>query len=101
MSGNVTGTKPAFTTISGGKPACSFEIASHRVVPGGGQVKAYVRVNVYIEALVRLCEDRLSKGEYVIVDGELMNRDGQHGELTEIRARELIFVDKPKEDDHG
>lgn len=101
LSGNVTGAKPVFTHVSGGKPACSFEIATHRAVPGGGQVRAYVRINVYVEALVRLCEDRLSKGEYVVVAGELMNRDGQHGELTEVRARELIFLSRQKEDEHG
>lgn len=100
VSGNVTGAKPVFTTTHDGKPACSFEIASHRAV-SGGQVKAYLRINVYVEALVRLCESRIDKGEYVIVHGELMNRDGQHGELTEVRAREIIFVPRHKEDYSG
>lgn len=34
-----------------------------------------------------------------MVEGELMNRDGVLGDLTEVRARELIFV--PDEDPEG
>jgi single-stranded DNA-binding protein len=100
VSGNVTGAEPTFATMRDGKQACSFEIASHRATPGGGQVKAYIRINVYIEALVRLCSDRIFKGVYTIVDGELMNRPGQHGELTEVRAREIIFVSDRKEESY-
>lgn len=92
VSGNVTGSKLMFQTMSGGRDVCSFEVVSHRQTPGGGQVKAFVKINVYIEALVKICETRLEKGIYVIVEGELMNRDGQYGELTEVRAREIIFV---------
>ena len=51
-----------------------------------------MKVNVYVENLIRICKSKLTKGRYVIVEGELMNREGQYGELTEVRAREVLFV---------
>jgi single-stranded DNA-binding protein len=42
--------------------------------------------------LALVCEDRLKKGGYAIVDGELMNRSLPVGELVEVRAHEIIFL---------
>jgi hypothetical protein len=28
-----------------------------------------------------------------LIEGELMNRDGAGGEVTEVRAKEIIFID--------
>jgi single-stranded DNA-binding protein len=58
----------------------------------GENVTAYVKINIYSDALVDICRTRLLKGVYVIVEGELMNREGVHGEVTEVRAKEIIFT---------
>ena len=72
-------------------PACSFTVVSSRTGQGRQTVTAFVKVNVYGEGLVGVCRARLRKGVYILIEGELMNRDGVHGNLTEVRARELIF----------
>lgn len=90
ISGNVGG-NIAFNQTPSGTDACSFQVASDRHTQTG-MITAWVKINAYGENLVRLCRGRLSKGQYVLVEGELMNRDGVHGELTEVRAREVIFI---------
>ena len=59
---------------------------------GDSNMAAFVPVNIFGENLVRVCQERLRKGIYVIVEGELMNRPGQHGELMEVRARDVVFI---------
>lgn len=95
ISGNVSGSA-AFQETSNGTQVASFNLASDRHDPSGSVVTAWVKVNVYIENLVSVCRLKLYKGAYVIVEGELMNRefnrDGQRGQLTEVRAWEIVFV---------
>jgi len=93
VSGNVTGAIE-FGKTNNGLEVCGFHIASDRHTSGGGIVTAFIKVNVYVDGLVRICRTRLVKGIYVLIEGELMNRDGQHGDLTEVRAREVIFLAK-------
>jgi len=90
LSGNVT-SDVTFNQTRSGVDVCTFEMVSER---GGGENghKVYAKVNVYLENLVALCGDRLTKGRYVIVDGELMNRNGRSEELTEVRARDIVFT---------
>ena len=90
ISGNVA-TDTNFHTMHDGVLACSFMLASDRHTRGD-VITAFVRINVYIDQLAKICQQKLLKGGYVIVEGELMNRDGIHGELTEVRAREIVFV---------
>lgn len=89
FSGNVSG-GIKYSETTNGSPTCSFQVASDRHAQAGKVVTAWVKVNVY-GVLVKTCQTFLKKGCYVIVDGELMNRDGQLKELVEIRARELVF----------
>lgn len=91
ISGNVSGAT-AFNKTGSGTDACSFKIASDRRGSQGGSVTAWIKVNAYGEPLVAICKERLMKGIYVIVEGELMNRDGERGELTEVRAKEIVFI---------
>jgi hypothetical protein len=58
---------------------------------------ACVKINVYIDALVAACRGKLEKGCYVLVEGELMNRDSPAGRVTEVRAWELSFFGPPNE----
>ena len=92
ISGNVSG-DINFSELPNRDPALSFSLASDRRAGDGGQVTVWVRVYVYIIPLIDICRKRLKKGGYVLIDGELMNREGVHGKLTEIRAREIIFFD--------
>lgn len=96
ISGNVTGSIE-FGRTGKGDEVCGFHIASDRHTFGGSIVTAFIKINVYTDKLVRVCKGKLVKGVYVLVEGELMNRDGQHGGLTEVRAKEIIFL--PKEQD--
>lgn len=90
VSGNVSG-DINFGELPDGTKVLSFSVASDRHA-SGETVTAWVRINVYIESLVDTCRDRLTKGGYVLVEGELMNREGRHGKLTEVRARDIIFM---------
>jgi len=88
ISGNVHG-DGNFATLRDGSRA--FTIASDRHTCGD-VITAHVRINCYIDGLIDMIEQKLRKGDYVIVEGELMNRPGVNEELTEIRAREIVFV---------
>jgi len=90
LSGNV-GSSIKFSETSKGVQACSFQIASDRYTRGK-IVTAWVKINVYRRDLVRVCDTKLEEGCYVIVEGELMNRNSENfKELVEVRALELIF----------
>jgi single-stranded DNA-binding protein len=97
ISGNALG-NIEYGRVTNGAECCGFSVASERH-SANGVVTAFVKVNVYVEGLVRICRAKLAKGVYVVVQGELMNRDGQHGDLTEVRAREIIFL--PRGEDAG
>lgn len=93
-AGNVSGPIKYGQTGSG-ENACSFLLAIDRF----DQATTWIRVNVY-GGLVKVCEQRLQKGVYVAVEGELMNRQCQSTEtveggskvLTEVRAKDIVFV---------
>jgi len=90
ISGNVS-REINYGEMPDGSTALSFTMASDR--PANGVViTAWVKINVYIDTLVDQCRQHLGCGGYVIVEGELMNRDGRHGKLTEVRAKEIVFV---------
>jgi single-stranded DNA-binding protein len=89
VSGNVLA-RVIYAPTTSGTAACSFQLASSRTTPDA-VVTAFVKINVYGEQLVALCRQNLVKGVYALVEGELMNREGPHGELTEVRARDLVF----------
>ena len=91
VSGNVSGAID-FKETSSGAPCSTFKLASDRRAGTRGEtLTAWIKINIYNPALVEICRDRLHKSGYVIVEGELMNRDTPHGEVTEVRAQEIIF----------
>ena len=97
ISGNLC-SDGLFNTLKDGREVCSFKVASERR-NGPDKVLAVIRVNVYNENLTRICKKFVRKGGYVQVEGELMNRPGKYEELTEVRAKEVIFVDKEEDND--
>lgn len=90
LSGNVS-REINYDKMPDGAPVLSFTMASDRCA-NGATITAWVKINVYIDALIEQCRTHLARGGYVIVDGELMNREGKHGRLTEVRAKEIVFV---------
>jgi hypothetical protein len=91
VSGNVLG-NIEYGRVTNGSEVCGFSVASDRH-SANGVVTAFVKVNVYVEGLVRICKLKLFKGAYALVEGELMNRDTRAGTgLLEIRAREILFL---------
>lgn len=89
----VAGSHSNFGETPNGSPCGSFFIVSDRHSGGGSVVSVTAKINVYGDNLVRVCQARLAPGVYVIVEGELMNR-GRGDHHTEIRAREVIFVEE-------
>lgn len=83
-----------FNETSNNRSAASFYVLSERHTHDS-VVAVRVKVNVYGDGLVQLLRVKLVPGVYVLVDGELMNRKGQHEEMVEVRAAQLIF---PQED---
>jgi single-stranded DNA-binding protein len=56
----------------------------------GGPV--WVRVNVF-GSLAKKCSDKIDKGDYVLVNGEMMERKVHENDITllEVRAKEIVF----------
>ena len=88
LAGNIGG-RIIFGRTRDDDLACSFSVASDH---GGGTT--WARVNAY-GTVAAQCQGRAEKGVYVMVRGELMNRHGQFGELTEIRALDVVFLPAP------
>jgi len=86
VSGNV-GTMYASKTGTG-VTAYSMLIA----VDSKKGTPVWVRVNVF-GGLARKCNDKIEKGDYVLVSGELMERKVSTDDITllEIRAKEIVF----------
>lgn len=84
LSGNLTGYIKTGET-GGGHGFCSFSLVSEQK---GGRT-TLVRVNVFADGLVKMCEPRLRKGDYLVISGELMNQ--KDSRMLEVRALEIIF----------
>jgi len=86
ISGYVESRVLAGKTGDGGE-ACSFTVASG----DSGQKTTHVRINAY-GSIAEQCEQESRVGVYCVIFGELMNRPGKFGKLTEIRAKKVEFV---------
>lgn len=85
VSGHVDSRLVRGVTGDGGE-ACSFSVESG----DGGPKMTYVRINAY-GAVAEQCGRESRPGLYCVIIGELMNRPGKHGRLTEIRAKMVEF----------
>ena len=90
FSGNVSNSIK-YGNLPDGSQALSFAVASDREA-GDVVITAWAKINVYSERLISSCRSRLKGGGYVLVKGELMNREGRYGQLLEVRAHEIIFI---------
>jgi single-stranded DNA-binding protein len=86
-----------FNPTRKGDRAASFRIAieqPHKTV-------VFVRINVYGGNVDAIRERGLKKGDYVVVDGELMNRRGPSDTLTEVRCSNVVILrNAGKEEEH-
>jgi single-stranded DNA-binding protein len=96
LAGNVTN-KIDYARTENGKDACTFVIACDRHGVGGSITTAFVKVNVYLEGLVAACQSKLTKGCYLILEGELMNRSTPSGKQLEVRAWDIVFLPERSE----
>jgi len=95
ISGYVEGRVTSGNT-GDGEEACSFSVASG----DSGQKVTRVRINAY-GAVATQCEQESRVGAYCVITGELMNRPGKFGKLTEIRAKKVEFVVNVDNGDQG
>lgn len=95
MSGNVG--EIVYGATGAGTQACSFMLASERIK----KEPVWVRINVF-GPLVQICKTKLSRGGYVIIKGELMNRKALHDDdrMVEVRCEDIVFVPKSKVTDN-
>ncbi len=99
FSGVVRGEPTVQETSSTKTPAASFPMTSEREGEHRS-VSCTTKINTYNEGLVKFVKANVTKGAFIIVEGELMNRDvkGLSAEnsrpviFTEIRAWNLIAV---------
>ena len=95
VSGTVEGKMVSGTTGDGGS-AFSFSVAS----TDSGRKTMRVRVNAYGDT-AKQCDDEAQRGVHCIVIGELMNRAGKFGKLTEIRAKTVEFISDVDNEESG
>ena len=97
LSGNLGGTVTEGKTTDGTE-ALAFDVVCQSL-PGdlSKPTRVWTRVNVYDPALLARIRPRLKRGVYVQIHGELMNRRGQNTELLEIRATQIITMERPSE----
>jgi single-stranded DNA-binding protein len=96
ISGKVVG-RINFNETGNNSSAGSFYVLSERHTHDA-IVAVRAKINAYGEGLVGLLRVKLVPGVYVLVDGELMTRKGQHEESVEVRATQIVF---PVEDSNA
>lgn len=86
-------TDPVYNKTGAGGEACSFRIAVNQ----HHKPTLFIRINVY-GGNASMCKKFLvKKGDFVVVDGELMNRQGRDEVLTEIRCHELVIQNRERD----
>jgi hypothetical protein len=83
-----------YSRTSKGYDVCTFTLETIRPGREGREVTAHVKVNVYAPVLVDACKYRADfVNSYVLVDGELMNRDFSRGDMAlAVRALDVLFL---------
>lgn len=88
-----------FGRTSNNEEVCSFMLAIEKKK----KCLTWIRINVFGEGLVKACRSRLTRGGYVIVNGELMERVNSSGSNTivEVRCLDIKFIDLNSRDGEG
>ena len=93
VSGYVGG-KIVSGSTKDGNPAFSFMVFSE----DSGKNETRVRINAY-GPVAKQCDEEAVSDVYCTVIGELMNRSGQYGKITEIRAKKINFFPTPEDEE--
>ena len=102
LIGNV-GKEPEMRFTPTGSPVTSFSLATNRTynTPDGEKKQETDWFSVVAwSKLAELCNQYLTKGKLVYVEGRLQTRtwdgtDGQKHSRTEVVASQVLFLDKP------
>jgi single-stranded DNA-binding protein len=76
-----------------GEEACGFRVAINEP----HKPTIYIRVNLYGSNVLGCRKLGLGKGDYVIINGELMIRMGREEELLEVRGHKISILKDRKE----
>lgn len=101
IAGNLT-KDPVYRTTTNGTPVVNFAIAANRKYRDSNsqwqEDVCYVGVVAW-NKLAESCNERLKKGNAVLIDGELQSRswkteEGHNRSIVEIKARRIQFLNK-------
>ena len=101
ITGNLT-KDPVFRTTTNGSPVVNFAIAANRKYRDSNsqwqEDVCYIGVVAW-NKLAESCNERLKKGNAVLIDGELQSRswktdEGHNRSIVEIKARRIQFLNK-------
>jgi hypothetical protein len=85
-SGDVI-TDVTYSRTRSGDEACSFRIAVNQA----HKPTLYLRINVYGGNVIVCRKRNLGIGDFVVIDGELMNRKGKDDVLIEVRCQDIVI----------
>ena len=95
-SGNVA-SEVQYGQTKSGDVACNFKL----VIEQAHKALVYLRINVY-GGNVEVCRKRnLGIGDYVVIGGELMNREGRAATLTEVRCLSIVITHEDRRHRNG
>src|SRR5947199_946918 len=102
------GRDPEMRYTASGTAVCTFTLATNRFrqgTDGTPQEETDWHTVVTWDKLAETCNQFLSKGRLVFVEGSLQTRsweqDGQKRYKTEVIAREMIILDNKGQDQYG
>lgn len=91
-SGNVC-SDVVYNKTGSGEDACGFRVA----VNEPHKPTLYLRVNLYGSNVGACRKLSLGKGDFVVINGELMTRMGREEELLEVRGHKISIIKDRKE----
>jgi len=77
-------------TTKGGDAACSFRFA----IDQGHKSTVFIRINAYGGNVEVIKRRQMRKGDYAVIEGELMNRQGHNDVITEVRCENIVIISK-------
>jgi single-strand DNA-binding protein len=86
---------PEFKINESGTKIGKFRLANN------DNTKSSLFINVvYFDKLAEICQKYLTKGRKVLVEGRLEYRETEEGNYYSIKAENIEFLDKPKEEEN-
>ena len=88
--------EPEMRKLASGKTVTTFTVATHDYRGAGGEKSEFHSVVTW-DRLAEICNQYLTKGQLVYIEGSLQNRewddqDGNKRKTTEVRARDMVML---------